>query len=244
MRYKSRSSSLSGCQPDIRQLSDAWEIVLPGVNSQEREVSLMYRKRDTNSENVLESERVTAYDLRSVVDEAGEPARLSNLTLTASQKVPSREVIVKIGPGRRTNIFVEAEAADYTWMTNTHKELLEKFRETQKWYAPSGWWKVGRKLTSLSNSLPALVSLILFAALALLILFVGAYYYFIVIQVPYELIAGLVRHEKWSKSDTFYLLSSLAVIAVTLQAISLRANTRSIRRNNEAASATVVDEPR
>jgi hypothetical protein len=136
-RTKSRSSSLSGCRPDIEQLSDAWEIALSGVNSEQRDVSLTYRKRDRNLDNGLESERVTAHDLKSIIDEAGKPARLSNLTLTASQDAPSREVIIKIGPGKHTIIFVEAEAADYAWVSDTHKELLGKFRDTQKWYAPS-----------------------------------------------------------------------------------------------------------
>ena len=229
MRYKSRSSSLSGCQLDIRQLSDAWEMVLRGVNNQKREVSLTHRKRDATSENGLEYERITTRDLKSIIDEAGEPARLSNLTLTASQKapsrttsqkVPSREVTIEIGPGKHTKIFVEAEAADYTWMSTTHKELLKIFRESQKWYAPSGWWKVGRRLTSLADSLPLLVDLVLLSTLLVLAFFVAAYYYFIVIQVPYELISILVHNERWTTSDAFYSLTSLAVITVTTYAIS------------------------
>ena len=205
-------------------MADAWEIVLQGINSQEREVTLAHRKRDKKSENGLESDRITAHDLESLIKEAGEPARLRNLTLTASQKAPSRKAIIKIGSGRRTNIFVEAEADDYTWMSNTHKELIDKFTETQKWYAPSGWWKIGDKSGKLMDrisSLPLLVALVLLALLVVLALVIVAYYYFIVIQVPYELITGLVHHKKWSGSDTFYALTSFAVIYATWRVISL-----------------------
>jgi hypothetical protein len=220
MRSRICSSSLVGCQPSLSQLAEIWDLALRGVDNQERQVSLTYLIEDR--------ERIVSQSLDALIKEAESPKVLENLTLSARQYDPHREVLIQVGPGRKTLVTVEAE--DHTWAIGRHTEVMERLSKTRKWYAGGepakflSWPEKGvRKepLFSVKNA-AMLVSAWVIAAVAVVATLVIAELYIGIVYLPTYLVVQAIRHHRDILFGGILLeFSSLAVISATVYVIGV-----------------------
>ena len=218
MRSRICSSSLSGCQPTLSHLTEIWELALRGFGSRERKVSLTHLVGDR--------ERVVSQDLNELVREAGSPAVLNNLTLSAEQDNPHQEVLIQIGPGRDTSVTVEAQ--DHTWAIGRHTEVMEKFNNTRRWYSPGkpvkflSWpEKAKSSPLTLKRAILGLVGIVLATASALLMLLIVEAYTALIIMPTYLLVKRISHHQAVPFGGALLEFVSLAVICATLYAVAL-----------------------
>jgi hypothetical protein len=218
MRSRICSSSLSGCQPTLSQLTETWELALHDIENDERKVSLTYLLGD--------NERIVTRDLDELVREAGSPNTLNNLILNVTQETPHREVLIQIGPGRRTLVTIEAE--DHTWAIGRHTEVMEKLNKTHKWYAlvsparPVSWpEKRMNRSSALRNTLIALIAIPLGFAGAILLVAVATAYIAIVYEPTALIVQESKHHESIHPGNIILEFVSLAVICVTFYAATM-----------------------
>jgi hypothetical protein len=200
-------------------MAATWDLALCGIDGPDRQVSLVHLVEDR--------ERITSETLERLVEEAGSPATLGNLTMSARQPSPHREVLIQLGPGNATIVTVEAE--DNTWAIGRHTEIMERLNSARKWYSlgkpakflnwPSQKKKPKPGPLSLIKSLGALaVSLVGgFALLALIEVYVAS-----IVFPPYLLVRHIADHQKFSAvGAALELLWSAIVIVGTVWLIIL-----------------------
>lgn len=199
MRSRICTSSLLGCQPSLSQLTEIWELALRGFGSRESQVSLTHLVEDR--------ERVVSQDLNELVREAGSPDVLNNLTLSAKQDTPHREVLIQIGPGRDTSVTVEAE--DHTWAIGRHTEVMERLNNTRRWYTPGdpvkfqSWpEKFKAPPLTLKRAGSGLAGIVVVPVVALLLLLVFLIYAALII-VPTELLINRISHHQTVHSGVY-----------------------------------------
>jgi hypothetical protein len=213
MRSRICSSSLLGCQPTLSQLTEIWELTLYGLESAERKVSLTHLVGDR--------ERVVSQDLKELVREAGSPDVLNNLTLSAEQENPHREVLIQIGPGRDTSVTIEAQ--DETWAIGRHTQVMEKLNDTRRWYTPGEPVKLlswpekskARPLT-LKRAILGLVGIVLAVAGALLLVVLVEVYLAIAIVPTYNLVRAISHHQAIYFGGVLLEIISITVVCATL----------------------------
>lgn len=216
MRSRICSSSLLGCQPTLSQLAEIWELALRGIENHERKVSLTHL--------VGEKERITSQDLDELVQEAGSPDALSNLTLSGIQDNPHREVLIQVGPGRSTSVTIEAE--DHTWAIGRHTEVMEKLNNTRRWYAPGdpvkfASWPERKKAPpfTLKRAVLGPIYVVLAAAAALLSLAVVEIYVGLIIEPTYLVVKNISHHRVIQFGGILLEFVSLTVICITVYAV-------------------------
>ena len=218
MRSRICSSSLLGCQPTLSQLTEIWELTLRGIENHEREISITHLLGD--------NERVVSQDLDELVREAGSPDVLDNLTLSAKQDAPHREVLIQVGPGWRTLATIEAE--DHTWAIGRHTEVMEKLSKSRKWYAPGApksslSWpaKRNRPPSPLRRAIEILIAIPLALAGAFLAFAIALFYLALIIEPTTLIVQRIKHHQIIPFGGVLVEVVSLAVICATLYAITI-----------------------
>jgi hypothetical protein len=170
-----------------------WQLALGGVDGKDREILLVH--------SIQGRELIRQHDLGNLLQEADNPPVLENLSLTARQESPFREIKMEIGPGRLTSVTVEAE--DHTWAIGRHIEIMEMLAKTRsRWAAENAdipeWPKKGGKKyhfnpISVGTALGAIAAVSVGSVLGVALLALAATFVF---DVPYYLIRDLTHHEK------------------------------------------------
>jgi hypothetical protein len=194
-------------------MSKIWDLALRGIDEVKRDVTLTYL--------VQSKEKITATDLDSLIKEAESPNVLDNLTLSARQGDPHRDVFIQIGPGRDTLVTVEAE--DHTWAIGRHTEIMEALNTTRRRYTPgkppkyvswpTSWAK--EQTTGKRTAAPFLSwagGLIVSIAMGTLLLF----YAILLVEPPVILIQRAVTHQPINTITKVFAFVSFALICATL----------------------------